>query len=191
MTMNKVRVSSQSGSSCSVMVATPDKADNLLESLGEHAMTLGDTVDEDILTGLVTDISELWIPGYGGMSKKEARMAKKKFAEDEAARNEHIGVVDDLRRDGSKDAERMYDSKTKGEKVGENNDVLDVDSLDSFPSLPTTGSQKSADDVEKENKEKNTWGRRSHSQYFCLELDARISASGGLLATLLDLLRSG
>ena len=50
----------------------------------------------------------------------------------------------------------MDDSETKDEKVGENNDVLDVDSLDSFPSLPTTGSQKSADDVEKENKQKNT-----------------------------------
>ena len=83
-------------------------------------------------------------------------MAKKKFAEDEAARNEHVGAVDDLRRDGSKDAARMDDSETKDEKVGENNDVLDVDSLDSFPSLPTTGSQKSADDIEKENKQKNT-----------------------------------
>ena len=50
----------------------------------------------------------------------------------------------------------MDDSETKDEKVGENNDVLDVDSLDSFPSLPTTGSQKSADDIEKENKQKNT-----------------------------------
>ena len=86
MTMNKVRISDQSGSSRSVMVATLDKADDLLESLGEYVMTLGDTVDEDILTGLVADISEVWTPGYGGMSKKEARMAKKKFAEDEAAR---------------------------------------------------------------------------------------------------------
>ena len=93
---------------------TPDKADDLLESLGEYVMTLGDTVDEDILTGLVADISEVWTPGYGGMSKKEARMAKKKFAEDEAARNEHVGAVDDLRRDGSKDAARMDDSETKG-----------------------------------------------------------------------------
>ena len=50
----------------------------------------------------------------------------------------------------------MDDSETKDEKGGENNDVLDVDSLDSFPSLPTTGSQKSADDIEKENKQKNT-----------------------------------
>ena len=82
MTMNKVRVSDQSGSSRSVMVATLDKADDLLESLGEHVMTLGDTVDEDILTGLVADTSEVWTPGYGGVSKKEARTAKKKFAED-------------------------------------------------------------------------------------------------------------
>ena len=50
----------------------------------------------------------------------------------------------------------MDDSETKDEKVDENNDVLDVDSLDSFPSLPTTGSQKSADDIEKESKQKNT-----------------------------------
>ena len=63
MTMNKARTSDQSGSSRSVMVATLDKADDLLESLGEHVMTLGDTVDEDILTGLVADISEVWTPG--------------------------------------------------------------------------------------------------------------------------------
>ena len=65
--MNKARVSNQSGSSRSNMVAL-QKADDLLESLGEHVMTLGDTVDEDILTGLVADISEVWMPGCGGMS---------------------------------------------------------------------------------------------------------------------------
>ena len=83
-------------------------------------------------------------------------MAKKKFAEDKAAHNEYIGIFYDLLCDRSKDAERMHDSETKDEKVGENNDVLDVDSLDSFPSLPTTGSQKCADNVEKEKKQKNT-----------------------------------
>ena len=82
MTMNKVRIFNQGGSSRSDMVATLDKADDLLESLGEHVMTLGNTVDEDLLTGLVADISEIWTPGYGGMSKKEARMAKKEFTED-------------------------------------------------------------------------------------------------------------
>ena len=50
----------------------------------------------------------------------------------------------------------MYDSETEDEKVDENNDVLDVNSFDSFPSLPTTGNQKSANDIDKENKQKNT-----------------------------------
>ena len=59
------------------------------------------------MPGVGYHILEIWTSGYGGMSRKEALVAKKKFAEDEAARNEHVGVVDDLRRrrrEGWKDA---------------------------------------------------------------------------------------
>ena len=159
MTMSKVRISDQSGSSRSDMVARSSEAD-LMATLGDYAMSLGDEVNQDILTALVADISENWTPGYGGMSRKEKRLAKKKFAEDEGARNEYIGAVDDLRRDGSKDAERqMKEETTAVEKDGDDTDVLDVNSLVSFPSLTTTGSQTSADDIAHdiiENKKKNT-----------------------------------
>ena len=70
MTMNKAHISDQGGSSRSDMVSDSFSDTDLLKELGEYAMSLGDKVNKDVLTDLVADISEMWTPGCGGMSKK-------------------------------------------------------------------------------------------------------------------------